>query len=131
MLLRSWGGRRYPLSQRLKILLDENLGIKVYEELKRKGFDVQSILLEHRGMEDTEIIETAKDYGKVIVTMDKDFGYLAISQDPPGLVLLRLRDPRVPNRLKTLLRALELREKLYGYITVVTEVIIRRRPINP
>jgi len=33
------------LSRRLKLLLDENLGIRVYEELKRRGLDVQSITL--------------------------------------------------------------------------------------
>ena len=55
--------------------------------------------------------------------MDKDFGYLAVSYNPPGLVLLRLRDPRILNRVKAILRALELGERLYGYITVVTEVV--------
>jgi len=110
------------LPRRLRLLLDENIGMRVYEELRRRGFNVQSIMLERRGAEDVEIIEVAKAHNKVIVTMDKDFGYLAISQSPPGLVLLRLR---------AVLRALELGEKLYGYITVVTETIIRRRPISP
>ncbi len=50
---------------------------------------------------------------------------------PPGIVILRLRDPRIPNRLKAILRALQLKEKLYGYITVVTDTRIRRRPIAP
>ena len=119
------------MHRRLRLLLDENIGIRVYKELRRRGFDVQSIILECRGAEDVEIIEVAKAHNKVIVTMDKNFGYLAISQSPPGLVLLRLRDPRIPNRLRAILRALELGERLYGYITVVTEIVIRRRPINP
>jgi len=105
--------------------------MRVYEELKRRGFDVQSIILEHRGVEDNEIIEIAKHHNKIIVTMDKDFGHLAISQRPPGLVILRLRDPRIPNRLKAILRTVKLGERLYGYITVVTETILRRRPISP
>ncbi|RLG79651.1 MAG: hypothetical protein DRO09_04110 [Thermoprotei archaeon] len=119
------------MSRKPKLLLDENLGIKVYEELRRRGFDVQSVMLEHRGAEDVEVVEVAKAYNKIIVTMDKDFGYLAISQNPPGLVLLRLRDPRVSSRLRGILRALKLGEKLYGYITVVTETVIRRRPVKP
>ena len=49
MQLRSWDVRRYLLSRRLRLLLDENLGIKVYEELRRRGFNVQSIILERRG----------------------------------------------------------------------------------
>ena len=119
------------MSQRLKLLLDENIGRSVHKELKERGFDVQSIMQERRGIEDTEVIEIAKAHNKIMVTMDKDFGYLAISQNPPGLVLLRLRDPRVSGRLRAILRALELGEKLYGYITIVTETVIRRRPINP
>ena len=119
------------MPQRLRLLLDENIGIRVYEELRRRGFNVQSIMLKRRGAEDVEIIGVAKAHSKVIVTMDKDFGYLAISQNPPGLILLRLRDPRIPNRLRTILRALELGKKLYGYITIVTETVIRRRPLNP
>jgi len=88
-------------------------------------------MLEHRGAEGNEIIEIAKHHNKIIVTMDKDFGHLAISQRPPSLVILRLRDPRIPNRLKAILRTVKLGERLYGYITVVTETIIRRRPISP
>jgi len=95
----------------------------VYEELRRRGFNVQSIMLKRRGAEDVEIIGVAKAHSKIIVTMDKDFGYLAISQNPPGLILLRLRDPRIPNRLRAILRALELGKKLYGYITIVTETV--------
>lgn len=62
--------------------------------------------------------------------MDKDFGYLAVSRGSPGLILLRLRDLRIPNRLRAVLRALELGERLYGYITVMAETFIRRRPMG-
>ena len=111
------------MPQELRLVLDENIGMKVYQELKRRGFNVQSIIAESRGAEDNDVIEIAKTHGKIIVTMDKDFGYLAVAYNPPGLVLLRLRDPRIPNRVKAILRALELGERLYGYITVVTEVV--------
>ena len=99
-----------------RLLSDENLGIRVYEELKRRGFDVQSIIVECRGAGDAEVVEIAKARGKVIVIMDKDFSYLAVSHSPPGLVLLRLRDPRIPRRLEAVFRALELGERLYGHI---------------
>ena len=67
---------------RSKLLLDENIGLKVYEELKEMGINVQSVLLECRGCEDTKVIEMAKQHDKVIVTMDKDFGYLAYFTAP-------------------------------------------------
>ena len=116
---------------RSKLLLDENMGLKVYEELRGMDIDVQSVLLECRGCEDTRIIEMAKQHDKVIVTMDKDFGYLAISQRPPGIILLRLRDLSIPSRVAATLRAIRLGEGLYGHITVVAETVIRKRPLTP
>jgi predicted nuclease of predicted toxin-antitoxin system len=122
--------RRFLLSEDLKLLLDESLGIKVYEKLKSMNFNVQSVIAERRGIKDMEVVTMAKLHNKVIATMDKDFGYLALSYSPPGVILLRLRDPRVSNRIRVLLRVMELREKLYGFLTVATDTEIRRRPLE-
>jgi len=88
------------LSEDLKLLLDESLGIKVYEKLKSMNFNVQSVIAERRGIKDMEVVTMAKLHNKVIATMDKDFGYLALSYSPPGVILLRLRDPRIRVLLK-------------------------------
>jgi len=119
------------LKQELKVLLDENIGLKVYYELRNRGYYVQSVLMERRGIPDEEIIKIAIEHDKVIVTMDKDFGYLAQAYNPPGVVILRLKDPRIPNRIKAILRALSLGSQLYGHVTIVTETRIRKRPITP
>jgi len=74
-----WDARRCSLSDSLRLLLDE-IGVKAYEELKRANLDVQSVLMERRGIKDLEIISIAKLHNKIIVTMDKDFGHLALSQ---------------------------------------------------
>jgi predicted nuclease of predicted toxin-antitoxin system len=92
--------RRFLLSEDLKLLLDESLGIKVYEKLKSMNFNVQSVIAERRGIKDMEVVTMAKLHNKVIATMDKDFGYLALSYSPPGVILLRLRDPRIRVLLK-------------------------------
>ena len=65
------------MRQELKILLDKNIGLKVYHELRRRGYRVQSILVERRGASGEEVVETATKRGKIIVTMNKDFGYIA------------------------------------------------------
>ena len=119
------------MNPELRLLLDENIGLRVYQELRKQGYHVQSVIVEHRGASDEEVIEMAINRGKIIVTMDKDFGYLAQAYRPLGVVILRLRDPRIPNRLKAILRALRLKEQLYGYITIVTDTKIRKRPIMP
>ena len=113
-----------------KLLLDESIGLRVYEELKRRGFEVQTVIEELRGAPDEEILRMALSRDKIVVTMDKDFGYLAQAYNPPGILLLRLRVPTIPHRLKAILCALQLGERLYGYITVVTETRIKRRPIK-
>jgi len=104
--------------------------LKVYEELKKRGYKVQTVIRELRSASDEEVLRIAVNHGKIIVTMDKDFGYLAQAYNPPGILLLRLRSPTIPHRLEAILRALQLNEKLYGYITVATETSIRRRPIK-
>jgi len=112
--------------------LDENIGLRVYDELRRRGINAESVILEIRGAHDIDVVEYARVHGKIIVTMDKDFGYLAQTYEPPGIILLRLRDPRIPNRLQAILKVIErYGVKLYGYITVVSEYTIRRRPIKP
>ncbi len=118
------------MKQELRLLLDENIGLKVFNELKRLGYHVQSILVERRGVPDEEVVKKAITRNKIIVTMDKDFGYLAQAYNPPGVVILRLRDPKISDRIRAILRALQLKDKLYGYITVVTDTKIRRRPIS-
>jgi len=116
--------------RRLKLLLDENIGLKVYEEFKKRGYKAQTVIKELRDAPDEEILRIAVDHGKIVVSMDKDFGYLAQAYNPPGILLLRLKIPTIPRRLEAILRALQLDEKLYNNIMVVTETSIRRRPIK-
>jgi predicted nuclease of predicted toxin-antitoxin system len=63
--------------RRVKLLLDENIGLRVYEELKRRGYEVQTVIEELCGASDEEVLRIALDRDKIVVTMDKDFGYLA------------------------------------------------------
>ncbi len=119
------------MKRELKVLLDENIGLRVYYELRNRGYHVQSVLMERRGISDEEVIRIAIERDKIIVTMDKDFGYLAQAYNPPGIVILRLKDPRIPNRIRAILRALSLGDQLYGHVIIVTETRIRKRPITP
>ena len=121
--------RSLPSKHIPKLLLDENIGFRVYGILLDKGYDVKTILKEKRGAPDEEIIKIAAEQNRIIITLDKDFGYLAQAYKPPGIVLLRLRNPIVENRVKAIIRAIKLGGQLYGYITVVEDYRIRKRPI--
>lgn len=83
-----------------------------------------------RGASDEEVLRIASSHNKIVVTMDKDFGYLAQAYNPPGILPPRLRVPTISHRLEAILRALQLCEELYSYITVVAETHIKRRPIK-
>ncbi len=118
-----------PSKHTPKLILDENIGFRVYSILLDKGYDVKTILTEKRGAPDEEIIKVAAEQNRVIITLDKDFGYLAQAYKLLGVVLLRLRNPIVENRVKAIIRAIKLGGQLYGYITVVEDYRIRKRPI--
>jgi len=49
--------------QRPKLLLDENIGLRVYEELGRRGYEVQTVIEELRGASDEEILRIAANRG--------------------------------------------------------------------
>ncbi len=61
------------MKQELKLLLDENIRLKVYRKLQSQGYHVQSVIVEYRGASDEEVIKAAISRGKVVITMDKNF----------------------------------------------------------
>lgn len=88
-------------------------------------------MIEMRGASDEEVLRLARRENRIIITMDKDFGYSTTAYNPPGILLLRLRNPNISNRLNTILRVLEeYKNELYGFITVASEFITRRRPLT-
>ena len=45
------------MSRKLKLLLNENIGVEVFKELLNRGYDVKSVIFECRGAEDMNVIE--------------------------------------------------------------------------
>jgi len=48
-------------SQRPRLRLDENIGLRVYEELKRRGYEVQTVIKELCGASDEEALRIASN----------------------------------------------------------------------
>jgi predicted nuclease of predicted toxin-antitoxin system len=116
----------------LQVLLDENLDVRLVGDLNREGHDVshdrQTPL---RGKEDPEVLEFARNEGRVMITLDSDFSN--ITRFPParfsGIIRLRLNSIRYASVrlvLVKLLRALE-GVPLEGRLVVATEVRFRIR----
>ena len=81
-------------------------------------------------MSDEEILRTASKHNKIAVTLDKDFGHLAQAHNPPGIPLLRLKLPEYPIDWKQYYVPYNPGERLYSYITIVTETRTRRKPVK-
>jgi predicted nuclease of predicted toxin-antitoxin system len=114
----------------LRFLVDESTGITVSEKLKQEGFDSISVIDIMKGAEDIRIIERAKKENRIIVTNDKDFGWLATIYKPPGLILLRLKKETIEMKIGVIHNIINKhRNSIYGNIIVATEEKIRIRPL--
>ena len=78
----------------LKFLVDVGVSKKVEKWLQEHGYDTKSIREINARMLDKEILQIAASEGRMVVTMDKDFGELVYNSGLPhgGVLLLRLED---------------------------------------
>jgi predicted nuclease of predicted toxin-antitoxin system len=78
----------------MKFLIDENVGYSIIQYLRDKGFDLKSVSELFPSRDDVFIINTAYKEERIIVTNDKDFGYLIFKtkMPPPAIILLRFKD---------------------------------------
>jgi len=115
----------------VKFLVDESAGIKVSRKLKQMNFDAISVIQFMKGAGDEEIIRKAIDENRVIITNDKDFGWLASLYKPPGIILLRLKDERAENKVRMISHIIKkYREAIPGSILVASEKKIRIRRLE-
>ena len=63
----------------MRFKLDENLGVSVQKIIKDKGFDCRTVFDEKlSGASDPEVLAAAKSEGRILITMDHDFGNVFI-----------------------------------------------------
>ena len=118
-------------SSRLKFLVDECTGILVSEKLKDMNFDSVSVIECMRGAGDEEVVRRAVEEGRVLITNDKGFGRLAGFYKPPGIILLRLKDESIENKIKIVSFVVtSYGEAILGNVMVVSEKKIRMRRIK-
>ena len=102
-----------------------------YPESQR-GIDVLFVGDKKRGAEDERIVREAKEGDRIIVTCDKDFGFLALLQGPPGVVVLRPRREDTATKVEVIMRLVEeLGERAYGKLVIAYEDRLRIRDIRP
>jgi predicted nuclease of predicted toxin-antitoxin system len=115
----------------VKFLVDECTGIWVSIKLTQMGFDAVSAIECMQGASDEEIVQKAIEEKRVIVTNDKYFGRLAGFNKLPGMILLRLRDESIENKVKIVSFILNSHsDAILGNVIIVSETKIRVRRIK-
>lgn len=117
----------------MRILADENVPGPVVTALRAAGHDVFWAKEEAPGAPDHEVLAWAERDGRLVVTLDKDFGELAVRRGlsaSSGVVLLRLRGESPSADTARAVNALTSHEHWAGHFAVVTDdrVRIRRLP---
>ncbi len=112
----------------MRFLVDECTGPGVAHWLQAQTYQVFSVYEEARGASDDDILHKAFAENWIIITNDKDFGEKIYRERYPhrGIILLRLENERVPNKIAVLQRLLEnYGAQLAEQFIVVTEQQIR------
>ena len=116
----------------MKLLLDENLSPLHGRALRELGHDVVSIVeLGFSGADDQAVRQTANEQGRILTTLDRDFGNVVRYPpgETPGVILLRLH-PATEADVNSLLRSAVTRLSnvpLKGKLAVVDKEKIRLR----
>jgi predicted nuclease of predicted toxin-antitoxin system len=116
----------------VKLLADENIDASVVEALRADGHDVLYVAEMQRGIDDEQVLSLAQSTQSILLTEDKDFGFLVYRQRKVtgGVVLVRL--PGVPNDAKADLVKQSIRnhaEKLSNAFSVISPGFMRIRTI--
>jgi predicted nuclease of predicted toxin-antitoxin system len=117
----------------MKFHANENFPVPSIHLLKEVGYDVESVILQHPGIEDKIVLKWGHDEGRIILTFDKDYGELIYKQrlsPPAGLVFFRYAPifPEEPGlHLTELLNTSGL--LFENKFSVVTRKQVRQRPL--
>lgn len=115
----------------MKFLVDECTGIWVSKKLTQLGFDSVSVIECMKGASDEEIVRKAIEENRVIVTNDKYFGRLVGFNKLPGMILLRLSNENIENKVKIVSFILASHsDAILGNVIIVSETKIRVRRIK-
>jgi predicted nuclease of predicted toxin-antitoxin system len=114
----------------MRLLADENFPAPAVAALRRLGHDVLAVAESMPGVSDAEVLATAGQQDRVLLTLDRDYGDLIFHHGQPapaGVILFRLagRSPQDDNQ--RMLQALQQAGDCAGRFTTVTDTLIRSR----
>lgn len=117
----------------MKILADENVPAPLVEALRNAGEDVDYIVELSPGITDDEVLDIAREQGRILLTEDKDFGELVfrLKRGLLGVILVRLPEDNWESHWSRLMSVIErYKDMLTGNFTVIEEKKIRFRRLH-
>ncbi|MBI5741860.1 MAG: DUF5615 family PIN-like protein [Nitrospirae bacterium] len=96
------------MERRLKFLVDVGVSRKVEKWLAENGYDAKSVRDIDPKANDAEILHLAVNEGRMVITMDKDFGELVYNSGlkHSGVLILRLEDANGDRKLEVVKKIL-------------------------
>ncbi|MBL7776444.1 MAG: DUF5615 family PIN-like protein [Saprospiraceae bacterium] len=117
----------------MKFVADEGVDARLVRQLRALGHDVWYFAESGQRTADADILQTAIEGARILITRDKDFGELIFKKQllHIGVILLRLEKLPTSIRIEQTLAFIEsAREQLAGQFAVLTPGAARIRPLE-
>jgi predicted nuclease of predicted toxin-antitoxin system len=114
----------------MKILLDENVDIRLKAALTALGHDVTAIVTDYtQSLTDEQVLATAVSEDRLLITNDRDFGDLIVRSQAEhrGLIYLRLSTVDLASLFARVNFVLTTQQDTLHELLIVTDQRIRRR----
>ena len=113
----------------MRFLVDVNIGTSVVNDLRAAGHDVVYVAAIDKRMQDPDILKSAAAEGRIVITIDKDFGRYVFADGLPHAGMIRLPNVRRKQRVEMVRTVLERHSEALqkGAIVTVTKTKIRIR----
>lgn len=114
------------------LIFNENFPAPASRRLREQGVDVLSVQEELPGASDEAILAKACETGRWLVTYDRDYGELVYSRQspsPPAILYIRQEPYPADRAAAWILALLDDPAQADGYLVVIGEHVIRRRPL--
>ena len=119
------------MSSKPKILADENVPRSTIQALRSLGYDVVSVWEVNPGTSDEQVVQLSIGEKRIIITFDKDFGRIALTNpNVPGVILIRIPPVNPEYITNRIISALKSVENPYNKLIVVRRNTIRIIPLR-
>lgn len=109
----------------MKLLIDECLPIRLIELLQSKELDAVGVIEVARSATDEDILELAKNNGRILVTEDRGFGDHLVRDENLTIGVIILSGYRATHRINVEMQRIaevvhERKDELTNYITIIS-----------